>query len=523
MIEIIGDNAFWDYQFRFSNTLTTTVPSSGWNSTGREPFGNGPRPDWLPFTNTFWGFGQGLWIKNDITLTEPKTLLISGEIENAHAVFWDGLWIGTFNFSNDPQQEFPEYQITIDSNLATTGTHRLAILALSDPGSNPTWLSVRVDAIGPVFPYQPEAPFKEKIEFSTDLFTAEDGTETALKLRSVPRKSYNLSFPMNFEKQPKANNLLRVGVKDEIVFPVWSEAIYRNIDLPSIVKWINFDTTPYSYADDGYAFIWSSDDVWQLVALEEVEPTRLVLMNLGVAQPPHWIMPAHRAYFPTGFRRVTDGYNSSLQLNCVLKSNGDKAVSTPTQYLGNDVFLREFDTQSGDSEEDVFTNTRIFDSGVGVVSLSNSWDDVRTARNMYFFNSSISEISEMKDFLYRRSGRYKSFWQPSFNSDLKVLNQTTITTSIDVKADGLDFMLEKRNHIAIEADGVWYLRQIYSYLETSPGIWQLNFIENLDIAPDTIKRVSWLGRWRLDTDSIEITYRTGGISTCSVRAVEVEV
>ena len=66
------------------------------------------------------------------------------------------------------------------------------------------------------------------------------------------------------------------------------------------------------------------------------------------------------------------------------------------------------------------------------------------------------------------------------------------------------------------------MREILSVAIVDADTMSLTLDTALGIVASTIDRVSWLGKMRLDTDSVEIRHSTGGVSTSSFRIVEIE-
>jgi len=374
-----------------------------------------------------------------------------------------------------------------------------------------------------VFPYQPQAPVSETIEYLTDLAKSNNGTEDTLRLRNNPRRIFKCSFPARDDIKSTALDILSAGARTNLYFPIWTEAF--RIGAVGVGTSISFDTTRYNYGQ--FAIIWQSDTDWQLMTIDTVSAGSITFVETTTAMPDAWVMPIRTAYFPTGFRKVGSGLDAVYDLDFKIIDNYSKVPSALPQYLSDDLFLREFETlRTGKAtvEEDSFLEMKVFDSQTGLVSTTVDLTDVRTARNMSFFNSTEEEFDEMMDFLYSRSGRASVFWQPSFDTDLVSINTGTIASIINVKANQILARDDKRNHIGVQTkDGTWYVRQIDSFVIVDPETIGINFTGNLDIAADSIKRISWVGKRRLDTDSVTITHQTGGITTASFRTVEIEV
>jgi len=143
----IGMEDYWEYQIT-SNSWSGSIPTTGWNNTGRAPFGHTPTYTPVHPTNTYWGPDTGLWIRSVVNCNGLQPVRISGNYENALRVYWDGTLVGEFNPSNDDITGGPRYDILIPRSMATEGDHQIALQALDDPqdygNSDNTFLSCEV-------------------------------------------------------------------------------------------------------------------------------------------------------------------------------------------------------------------------------------------------------------------------------------------------------------------------------------------------------------------------------------------
>jgi hypothetical protein len=114
----------------------------------------------------------------------------------------------------------------------------------------------------------------------------------------------------------------------------------------------------------------------------------------------------------------------------------------------------------------------------------------------------------MREFVHRRCGRSRPFWQPSFESDFRVASTGAITTTLDVQDDDYRAFAAKRAHIAVETADGWLPRAITNRTDQGSGVTRLTL------------RVCFLGLKRLDTDRIEINWPAVQIGKCALNTVE---
>lgn len=131
LLASISEN--WDYQFA-TNALPapSSVPSGGWTSGGVAPFGVAPSftPPFPIQTN--WPKDTAIWIRNTVSCPGGLDIQITGQVENAAWVFWDGVLVGSVNPDNTDTPVVLTIDFTIPAGSAPSGNHELAIFCLDD-------------------------------------------------------------------------------------------------------------------------------------------------------------------------------------------------------------------------------------------------------------------------------------------------------------------------------------------------------------------------------------------------------
>ena len=134
-ILLAASDSLWDYQFT-ANALPApdTVPAGGWTSGGIAPFGQDETAGFVPPfpIQTAWPDDTGLWIRTTVNCTGGIPLKVTGQVENAAWVFWDGELVGTVNPTNADTPVVLTIDVDIDVVDAGAGAHELAIFCLDD-------------------------------------------------------------------------------------------------------------------------------------------------------------------------------------------------------------------------------------------------------------------------------------------------------------------------------------------------------------------------------------------------------
>lgn len=523
---LIQLNAVWQYQSA-SNTVppdieSVVVPNEDW-ITGNSPFGEGPLPLNLLSPNTVWSKATGLWIRRFVICEGEKDVILKGNCEQSMFLFWNGEFIGSVNPTNSSREDVPEYRIIIDRSIATPETHEIAILCLDDSGTSPedfSYISLEADYLPAVFPFQPQAPVLERLSWATDVAISRNGTEQRKKLSDSPRQEFKYSFPTDFQNTPKAQNLLWGDLKNEILIPIWTQAVKMSSVSPGLST-ISLNTSYSEFRAPGFAVIWKSSDDWQIVGIYEMTSSSITISNLTRSFSSCWIMPARIGVLSKGATKQSNGYNASFDLDLMIRDNSSIEVEEPEQFLSEDIYTEET-LLSGDTiSQEMKIDLEIFDPGIGKFSFVTGLERTRQYREFRVLCEDNISSWNLRKFLNRRSGRYREFYQPTFENDIRIESTGSISDIIQVSKDEYMRASQSRSKIAIETNDGWLLREIIDVSPFDSDSMFLTLNSDLNIDRSEIKRISFLSLKRLDTDSIDISHLGAGISQSSFLVVEI--
>lgn len=524
---LIAVGAIWEYQEVANDTPADpsllTVPASSWTAGGVAPFGNGDPVSGSPDAETNWTPGMGLWIRRNVVLDGKAQMVLRGRVENACYVFFDGQYIGSYNPENDQLTTAPEWVVVVPGSLATEGTHEVALLCLDEPGgeigTSSTYVYCEGDYLPVVMPFQPRAPVRETLGWLTDVQTAKDGSEDRLQLRISPRQTFKFLYPVDGDNMRRAFNMVYGRRTDQWVVPVWTQA--QNIGAVTAGVFSVTAEPDYSEFREGdYAILWQSPTEWQVLAVATASGSSVSFYNLADAFTNAWLMPARVAFIPSNPRKVLNGSRAEHELTFQVEDNAALTVSAPTQFLSADIYFDESLMSGDDTSDDIIGQLDLQDEELGVVAYYAPWLNNKIARSHRVVAEGPAEAWALRQWLHRRAGRYRGFWQPSFEADLRWLNTSTITTTLDV--DPADYMAhaQERTHIAVETTSGWLARTITATEEVSASLLRLTLNSSLAVSPSSIKRICWLGFKRLNADSIELTWPGAGLCEVDVRLLE---
>ena len=362
-----------------------------------------------------------------------------------------------------------------------------------------------------ILPYPAEVPIKETLEFLTDVIQAYDASEQRIALRSFARQSFSYTIPLNPNTFAEAFNTQYGAIRSNLwVIPIWSESQYvGNVGNDTLE--IECVTEYYSFTLNSLAMLINACGEYQVLQVEEVESDRIVLSEptdgfIGNA----YLMPVRRGWIQGDVEMPTSGYRSKQSLTYVIDDSPFLVPDAPTQYLSNDIYYNVPYLTNGSLEARLSQHQEIVDMQLGVVTRLTYWTRPQYGKPWRFIMTTPQEVFAFREFFYRRAGKYRQFWFPTFDSNMRITSTGNITTTLVVKIDSFIDYASARTHIAIEANGTWYPRAISGVTPLDSERMQFTLSSTLGGIPaSSIARVSFLGLHRLDTDRAELIHKSG--------------
>jgi hypothetical protein len=372
-----------------------------------------------------------------------------------------------------------------------------------------------------ILPYPAESPVKETLEFLTDVIEAYDSTEQRIQLRLLARQSFDYSIPLKPQLFAEAFNAQYGAMRSNSwIVPYWAESQYVG-DVANAATQILCQTQYYAFSHLAYALLANVCGSYQVVQINDVLSDRITLQSATTAAiSSAFLMPARVGWIQGDIDMPTTGYNAKQSLTFVISDNPTVFASVPAQYNSNDIYFDIPFLANGWNENRLSQHQEIIDMSLGIVANRSHWTRPRYSKPWRFILRDIGEVWAFRDFFWRRAGKYRAFWFPTFDNNFRVTSTGTITSSIAVMLDSYSSYATTRTHIAIQVGETWYARTISSTTPLDPDHIQLNLDSSLGGIPaDSIKRISYLGLHRLDTDRAELICKNG-LTQVSLQVLE---
>ncbi len=368
--------------------------------------------------------------------------------------------------------------------------------------------------------YQPEAPVSETLEFYTDVMQSVNSTEERLQLRTKPRQSFDYKIPLQSWRLANAFNTEYGAIRKKWAVPIWTEAQFIG-SIAAHETNIVCNTSLYDLRANSLALLYSSESIWQIVEIASIAVYSIDISTDIASISNAWLIPVRLGWVSGGIDKKINGHNGSTSVSFEIDDNLDLTATTPDQYLSNDIYYSPGLLNEGSLQRSLQQRVDIVDFTLGPVIRRSPWTNARYASPYSSLLNGASEMRAYKDFVYRRAGKFRAFWMPTFEHNLRVVNTGNIASTIVIEDDSIrDYTM--RTHIAFQSTtGVWYPRVISNPIQLINNRVQLSLSSALNVNAANIARVCFLGLNRFDTDRIEINWIGNNVAKSEVIITEI--
>lgn len=356
----------------------------------------------------------------------------------------------------------------------------------------------------------------ETLSWGTDVMQASaTAVSQHCSYRIGPRRS--LSFEVLAEHQErKVVDMLLAGYSGPWQLPVWPDVQWLPASVNAASVAIPCATEGFDFVAGGWALLYSSVNVWQIVQIDTVASDHLGLVS---ALPSTFaagsrLYPLRRARVQPGSEeRMLDLDLSRRRLAFDIDEPCDWPVlASPTMYLGHPLL----DVRPTENDDPTVGYNRLLQTLDYGGALPFVYDFPKRALRVQKTGWTLfsrAEHSWYRSLLYTLAGRRVPMWLPSWTSDLKA----TATIAGGSKlltvawAGYTQFGLGKTNRrdLRIElVDGTVFYRRVSASAEVGANeVLTLDSSLNIaSIAPEQILSVSFVALSTLASDDIEIEH-----------------
>lgn len=402
----------------------------------------------------------------------------------------------------------------------------------------------------------------EKISYLTDILQSYSGVEQRIKIRQYPRKYYSYRYDAMDKFQAQwLRGILRIPQQDIYYCPMWQDVIHltENYERGSVL-YIE-EISMYSLHNCNMIEVFVEDDVLgeKEHIIRAVKRYSAGIISL-IERINHTLDYRNTYIFPLRPCRLQSPY----ELNYIY-SNGTETylhfedildvpnIRIPSNYLTQyeiDEDFNKFNLPLRFNNRDVipFTPQWVEDSDVvlsitkNVETLDNSTGMVKyDYRNIFSYDlhtldvymMSRGMINNCKKFFHKVSGRFKSFYAPTWVNDVEVLGDIVAGRKYILTKFRLDDFYEYSRHrylILFTRDYQSYIYDLVRYEkmvidgDEKHPVTAIYVKEPIDqmIMHDNIFMVSYFNLVRLDSDDLELHYESDCVAQVTLTMKEVD-
>ncbi|MEY9717852.1 hypothetical protein ABIA22_000342 [Sinorhizobium fredii] len=376
-----------------------------------------------------------------------------------------------------------------------------------------------------LFPFVPLAAGSEALGWLTDVLPSRT-SEQRIKLRSVPRQSFQYAFKLGSDQFSKAKAFARRNGAEPVLVPVWAEHTLISGAILGSASSIDFDASAADYRVGGEILIWERDDKAVTATIAAIAPTGVTLTAaIGMDFQRPTVSPVRRAWIVDGLRSTRRrGLETDGTIRFEVTDNIDlSGAAVYPLYQGLEV-LTEPTERVSDISENIVRATEYVDNGFGAVAIEATKNYADFGQTIGFLAIGKAALWHRRRFLHNRKGKQKPFWLPSFSNDLQLQAAIGAADAVLTVRSIAPTGAYLGRHVMIELkNGTRFFREIINAFAVGGGNDQLTISTALGqaVAPADIAWLCFLSRVRLNSDSVTISYRFRGVFSVSAPVIEV--
>lgn len=374
-----------------------------------------------------------------------------------------------------------------------------------------------------LFAVAPELPYKERLEFLTDLVVHKRGTEQRTSLRKGPRQFFAWHVILDDgDERMRVHNMLFDWQARAFGIPMWHELTHSTAAASAGASTINVLSTAHAdYRVGALALVYQDQKVFDVLEVLSLTGTSVTFVSplLNSYAAGVQVMPLRTGFMsqaPSG-NRWPSGAASMDVVFRVSEEAADLAdVSGWATFLGKPL-VDDLNGVSG-TMPDVFEWPTIeLDNGVGIVFTDNTWDRNKQGWLKTFLCRTQQDLWKIRQLMHALRGRQVAWYLAFQVVDFEpTVGLTSGTTTLSVKNSGYSRFVRSRaprNKLRVTFnDGTAaIIRTIVSSeaIDVDNETLTVNATWPSTKALSTIEKIDLVQLVRLDTDAIDFEYHLG--------------
>lgn len=399
-----------------------------------------------------------------------------------------------------------------------------------------TWTIDGVDYVVPItgrrsvlFSFRPNwraSPYRETYSWATTVNRSWSGHEQRFKISQAIRRliSYAALVLKSIDRQ-RLDSMLFSWQGRTFGVPLWNEAEPLSAPVSAGSNTIQVDTTNMTLKEGATIVLFLRQGVVESLEVESFDSDSITVTSVAAANWPLGtrVVPAAPAIPPvnTNLQRPVPEYMAmpvTFLIDPASQMTGVRESSPEFTYRGEEAYFVETDW-AVDLDGDIEQNRRETDSGLGVIAMIPKGDFAFTGRSFRWLVKTKAGGRTLLDFFCRRQGRFSPVWMPSGADDFTLAapigsSDSSITVLDNDYASLLAQVTARRDIVLLLRDGRRLCRRIVdSAADAGTLVLNLDSTFGEAISLTQVKRISYLGLYRLSSDSVTFNWLTDRVAT----------
>jgi len=378
-----------------------------------------------------------------------------------------------------------------------------------------------------VFPFRPNwsSPFNETLSFLTAVERAFDGSEQRTPLRDRPRRIFEYSLAVLDGEHAYFESLLFCWQDRLYAVPIWPERSNLTAAADAGALSIVCDTADRTLVEGGLLLLYRNTRTFEAAFI-----TGIAGDVVSVQTPLTRAWPAGTRVYPlqlamlneqTQLQYATDRYlTAAVRFTADPVTSDPRLPALPAPETDQGIELVRTHTNWRDGMTVGYTaDAHLHDNNTGAFQLRPRSGLPQVTRQHTWFLKGRPAISAFRAFLGRRQGRAASLWMPTGTDDLVLVADIAAgAQALQVRDNGYHQFASHhpaRSRVLLELrDGTWRALTITGTADLGDGITQLTITPAIPtaIVRAAVRRLSYLGRYRLNSDDITLTWHSGVVA-----------
>lgn len=482
---------------------------------------------------------QSLALGNIVT-----TVLSQIEIYNAHRhssrelqVVENNVGTGTefVGLPTLPYDIAPQHSLFVNFRVTTSGSPLLEGTLVFTLDTETLTIDVTATRVV-MFPFLPESPLTEYLEFGTTVLVSTNGKEQRVSYRKCPRQIFDMEVRVEDDSLRRQLQTLLFGWQPGVFgVPVWFESRPLASNATAGDLTIQVNTQYADFRDGGLAIVWTSETEYDALEVASHTTTSLTFtsaLTLNHVAGEALVMPLRTAVTNPEVRAERHAINlERVPLTfTVLDNDVDLASTSAFSSHNSKVLLDEPNLMDGETLPVALNREMLrLDNGAAAMVQVTNWLAPQFNTQKGFLCTDAQRLWEVRGLLHALRGQQVSFYLPTFYHDMVVANDIASgSTLLDIENIGYTRYINGQapcNVIAVElTNGTVYIKTIVSSVVIDANVERLTLSNtwSSSILAANVSRVSYVLLARLGTDRITLTHNNTGVTNVVVPVTEVQ-